>query len=223
MRFLLFNIAVIAALFFLFSGGRGDLPAVAGYFQERVGEALKSREEMGGAEAGKVADEVGGAWRLEPAVTSEDRERLSEELESDSLPGKMPRLQGDPPGAEMPGSMEWASLLAETQTEEQGVTSYDGEELPPPPDVQVAEVSPGLLPVEDPAVAQRRAEVLDGIDLSAPSAAPVADPVPAVARPAAAFVQLADGEALMNNRERLKQLHILAEEMELLFVEKLAK
>ena len=223
MRFLLFNIAVIAALFYLFSSGRGDLPAVAGYFQERVGEALESRQEMGGPETSEVVDGAAGTWRLEPAVTGEDREGLSEQEKPDSAPGNIPRIQGDLPAVEMPGSMEWASLLAETKTEEQGVTSLNGEELPPPPEVQFAEASPGLLPVEDPAVAQRRAEVLDGIDLSAPSTAADTNPQPAVARPAAAVVQLADGEALMSNRERLKQLHILAEEMELLFVEKLAR
>lgn len=69
-----------------------------------------------------------------------------------------------------------------------------------------------LLPVDDPAVAKRRAEVLDGIA--------ALDSAPVVAVPE---VALAEGETLMGPEERLRELYTLAEEMELLFVTKLTR
>ncbi|MCH8037778.1 MAG: hypothetical protein IIC53_11755 [Proteobacteria bacterium] len=64
-----------------------------------------------------------------------------------------------------------------------------------------------LPPVDDPAVAKRRAEVLDGI----------------AAFDSAPEVTLAEGETLMGPEERLRELYRLAEEMELLFVTKLTR
>lgn len=64
-----------------------------------------------------------------------------------------------------------------------------------------------LPPVDDPAVAKRRAEVLDGI----------------AAFDSAPGVTLAEGETLMGPEERLRELYRLAEEMELLFVTKLTR
>lgn len=64
-----------------------------------------------------------------------------------------------------------------------------------------------LPPVDDPAVAKRRAEVLDGI----------------AAFDSAPGVTLAEGETLMGPEERLRELYTLAEEMELLFVTKLTR
>ena len=67
-------------------------------------------------------------------------------------------------------------------------------------------VAASALPaVTDPAVAKRRAEVLDGIA--------VADRAPSMA--------LAEGERLMSPEQRVRELHALAEEMELLFVNKM--
>lgn len=70
-----------------------------------------------------------------------------------------------------------------------------------------------LPPVDDPAVAKRRAEVLDGI--AAFDSAPREVAVPEVT--------LAEGETLMGPEERRRELYRLAEEMELLFVTKLTR
>ncbi|MEM7224230.1 MAG: hypothetical protein AAF495_14705 [Pseudomonadota bacterium] len=76
-----------------------------------------------------------------------------------------------------------------------------------------------LPPVDNPAVAQRRREVLDGLDGPA-DAAPVVAAAPVAAE---TEVVLAEGESLMSPSERVKQLHVLAEEMELLFVQSLSE
>ena len=73
-----------------------------------------------------------------------------------------------------------------------------------------------LPPVSDPAVAKRRREILEGLE-EVPTAAP------GVLAETQAPLVLAEGESLMSNRERITELHRLAEEMELLFVESLAK
>lgn len=74
-----------------------------------------------------------------------------------------------------------------------------------------------LPPVDDPAVAKRRAEVLDGI------AALDSTPLPPAPEIAVPEVALAEGETLMGPEERLRELYTLAEEMELLFVTKLTR
>ena len=62
----------------------------------------------------------------------------------------------------------------------------------------------------------RRREILEGLE-EVPTAAP------GVLAETQAPLVLAEGESLMSNRERITELHRLAEEMELLFVESLAK
>lgn len=74
-----------------------------------------------------------------------------------------------------------------------------------------------LPPVDDPAVAKRRAEVLDGI--AAFDSAPLL-PAREIAAPE---IALAEGETLMGPEERRRELYTLAEEMELLFVTKLTR
>ena len=73
-----------------------------------------------------------------------------------------------------------------------------------------------LPPVSDPAVEQRRREVLEGPETPLAAA-------PTAPEPTAPEVVLAEGESLMSPGERVKQLHALAEEMELLFVHSLAE
>ena len=75
-----------------------------------------------------------------------------------------------------------------------------------------------LPPVADPAVAQRRAEVLDGLLAADP--APLPDVLPDALPPELA---LAEGEVLMSPQERVRELNLLAEEMELLFVSKMGQ
>jgi len=227
MRFMLFNVAVIAALFYLFFSDRGDLTAVAERVQQSIGEVLVAREERGDPQPAEDAVAAAGEPLPEALAPGDGNEDLSQAPQPDATAGERQQPQEQPTVIEAPGSEEWALLLAEQGFELEEATESAREE-PQPQQVQLAvatDPSPaaGLLPAVDPAVAQRRAEVLDGIDIPLPSLASAGAPAPAAARPAAPILQLADGEALMSNEERLKQLYVLAEEMELLFVQKLAR
>lgn len=123
-----------------------------------------------------------------------------------------------------------AEPVIETAAIETAPTETAAETVPPAPAPDAAAPSGApsggtaqaalvrdLPPVDDPAVAKRRAEVLDGI--AAFDSAPVS-PAPEIAAPE---VTLAEGETLMGPEERLRELYTLAEEMELLFVTKLTR
>ena len=113
-----------------------------------------------------------------------------------------------------------AEAAIETAVPETAVPETAAETVPPAPAPDAAAPSGApsggtvqaalvrdLPPVDDPAVAKRRAEVLDGI----------------AAFDSAPGVTLAEGETLMGPEERLRELYTLAEEMELLFVTKLTR
>ena len=151
MRFLLFNVVVIAALVYLFAVER-DEPSMA---------IAQLQEELRQVEA-LALDALEPVVQAAPPAPRSDVENLDTSTET---------------------------LLAE------------------------------LPLIGDPAVEQRRREVLDGLDHPA-AAPPIAAEPPIIGDPG---VVLAEGESLMSPDERVKQLHALAEEMELLFVESLSE
>ncbi len=127
-------------------------------------------------------------------------------------------------GIERVGSAARDSAPAEAATE----TATETVPPAPAPDAAAPSGAPSdgtaqaalvrdLPPVDDPAVAKRRAEVLDGI------AALDSTPLPPAPEIAVPEVTLAEGETLMSPEERLRELYTLAEEMELLFVTKLTR
>ena len=216
MRFLLFNIAVIAALAYLFLSERGDLQTLMAALEPQAGTVMETEENVPGGE--NIFGEIIGA-----AEVGKDS------IENQEQPDEAP--------SQVPGSEDWALLLEELETEtkaEEEVTTNaqsDAEDRPEalPSKEQPAASSPesssenqrlaaGLLPVTDPAVLKRRAEVLDGIVLTEEES-----PTPEPAPRKAPKIQLAAGESLMSDQERMKQLQGLAEDMEMLFVESLAR
>ncbi len=116
-------------------------------------------------------------------------------------------------GIERVGSAVRDSAPAEAATETAATSEADPEPQRPRRLAAEAALVRDLPPVDDPAVAKRRAEVLDGI--AALDSTPPEIVVPEVT--------LAEGETLMGPEERLRELYTLAEEMELLFVTKLTR
>ncbi len=165
MKFVLFNLAVVAALFFLFNPDRADLHALADRAYETVGLARDGAE--------KVVEKV--------APTSKPVRQAA-----DAAP--------KPPVSESPASKP--EIKPAHPAPKKQVASQS--RIAPPKPVAAAPA-----PKLDPAVAQRRAEVL-GTD--APRAAGVAVK-----------------EKLMSPEQRRRELFTLAEEMELFYVRRLSR
>ncbi len=187
MRFLIFNAAVVAALVYLLSADRSEFRAAADRLYDNRLYDMADRVEDAARDG---IERVGSAAR-------------------DSAP---------------------AEAATETAATETAPTEAAAETVPPAPAPDAAAPSGApsggtaqaalvrnLPPVDDPAVAKRRAEVLDGI------AALDSTPLPPAPEIAVPEVTLAEGEALMSPEERLRELYSLAEEMELLFVTKLTR
>lgn len=187
MKFLLFNAAVIAALVYLFGMDRGELDVVSDHLEQSAEGLDRAKDDA----VDKALDLLG----REPAPSdppargdAEAAATSAKEVEPDEAPAEVTdRRDGD----QAPKTEVAASAAAERE-------SAPGE--------AEGRVAASALPaVTDPAVAKRRAEVLDGIA--------VADRAPSMA--------LAEGERLMSPEQRVRELHALAEEMELLFVNKM--
>lgn len=172
MKFLLFNVAVIAALVFLFNPDKADFRALADRAYETVGIARDGAEQV----MEKVAEKTEAA----------PKKRVAE-----------PAQKKPEPKPVAPAPKKQAIAIAPVPIEEAtpAVTAYKAA-VPvktAPPVAAAAE------PKLDPAVAQRRAEVL-GLD--APAAGPAE-------------------ERLMSPDQRRRELFSLAEEMELFYVKRL--
>ena len=193
MRFLLFNVAVVAALAYLFSMEREDLHAAADRLHDGLDSARSLAKEASAPKGPPLSDEA--AWQNPDELTA-------------PLPAAQLAMDTMKPAEPQPLAPAPKEPVAQTAEAPVATASQD----PPPSNADLLDQLP---PVSDPAVAKRRAEVLEG--LTAPPAAQ------AVAATEAPELVLAEGQALMSDEERLKQLYVLAEEMELLFVQKLAK
>ena len=167
MKFVLFNLAVVAALFFLFNPDRADLRALADRAYETAGLARDGAEKI----VAKVAP---------PAISKPVRQA------ADATP-KPSVFESPAPKPEIKPAQPAPKKQVASQSR-----------IAPPKPVAAAPA-----PKLDPAVAQRRAEVL-GID--APRAAGVAVK-----------------EKLMSPEQRRRELFTLAEEMELFYVRRLSR
>ena len=197
MKFLLFNAAVIAALVYLFGMDQSDLDAATDHLQtsaDRLEEATQD-----------TVDAALDGLRAAPAPRDAPARGGAEDpvapVKAAEAPGIAPeaneRQAVDPATAPKTDPTPETDAVASTLAKG-GSEAAEGNDLP----------SPDLLPaVRDPAVAKRRAEVLGGVAS--------ADGAPSVA--------LAEGEQLMSPEQRVRELHVLAEEMELLFVDKMAR
>lgn len=168
MKFLLFNFAVIAALFVLFNPDRADLYALADRAYETVGMAREKTESV-------VA-------KVTPPMES----KAGEPAPAAALPTAEPVPATVAPKPEReaaaPSPVKQVAAQRPVEAPAPAVVAASGKKL-------------------DPAVAQRRAEVL-GLD--APAAGPAE-------------------EKLMSAEQRRRELFTLAEEMELFYVRRLSR
>ncbi len=180
MKFLIFNVAVAAALVFMFTADRGEVQRVAGQVHDAVGEVKDY--------ARKALDD--GTVAIGKTVT-----KASPKPSVAPPPPPQTRAEAPPAPVEPP------------KTAPQGRSEPPPRPTPPRTAVAKAASAPEAIPPApsslDPAVAQRRREVLDGIA----TAEPPAGPLPA----------LKEGSRLMSASDRRRELQSLAEEMELLY------
>jgi hypothetical protein len=168
MKFIFFNLAVVAALIYLFQAERSDFHAAAD----------------------RAYDAVDGVHAL-----TQDAVRKGNRLLKDT---EAPAADPDAAVPPMPGT-------AEAVPAPPPATAPVAAKATPPTDTapQVANVAAqGAPPLGNPAVARRRTEVLGAVD----------------GQPA-----LAEGTALMAPEERRRQLFSLAEDMEFIFVKRIAR
>jgi len=197
MKYLLFNVAVAAALVFLFTADRGEVQKIAGRVHDAAGDmkahankALETGQSLlkrDLAEAGRKTDPVPAAAPVAPVAPM-----TKPEPQPAAKPAAPPVVtRPEPPSAPL--------------TEPPAPSRLAGN-IPVPP--QAAPAIPTMAAAGlDPAVAKRRREVLDGIDTAAVAAAPA----------------LKEGTRLMTPTERRKELLSLAEEMELLYARSISR
>jgi len=201
MRFLLFNIASAGALAYLLWGQAGtvDLAGAATKFREAGAAALREIEQA----APRALEPTAADAIAKPAAAP------------------MPPAVAEPPPASRP-SPPAPTVPAKGPTEIAAAAAPAPDPLPireipmrPVPKEAPSGASPvragglpALPPVEDPAVARRRDEVLGRAGESRP---------PAVVR---TQIRKADGTEFMSPSERRRELQRLAEEMELLYADK---
>ena len=200
MKYLLFNVAVAAALVFLFTADRGDVQKIAGRIHDAAGDmkayankALKTGETLLGREARRDTEKTGR--KTEPAS-------VAAPLQSMTQPAKQTVTQPVAQPVPKPSAPPVVTR-PEPPTKPQSEPPLPhrlARNLPEMPETGKA------APVDlDPAVAKRRREVLNGID--AADSAPV----------------LNEGTRLMTPSERRKELLSLAEEMELLYARSISR
>lgn len=201
MRFLLFNLAVVASLFYLFSTDRSGSD-LGNDLREDPLQAIRQELE---SLARDVADGHRSAGRAAPqSVAAETPKDIAQVPRT----GGVDPASGEPRDQPIPA----VSTPAETASAERDVVPAAAQAPQvlddDPQEGRAVADSIGPQPqADDPALAQRRAEVLD-------AAAPLDN------RRAEAPVK---GGPPMSPKERLRKLYSLAEEMELLYVSKMTR
>lgn len=204
MKFLLFNFAVIGALFYLFSADRNGL-GLGGNQGEDALQALRQEIE---SLARDVSD---GRENTEQTARQSVAAETPREVVSAS------RTEAIDPVASVSPEPTPAKQSAEPESAKQDVTPAPAQapqspEEDPEQGGSVALAADSLPQVDDPAVARRRAEVLDGVaSFEGTPGKPTVEAGPPKAGPP------------MSPEQRLRKLYSLAEEMELLYVSKITR
>ena len=184
MRFLLFNLMVVGALWFLFTDDRGPtaIETMVEDARSQVGSVVAAAEQA--LANGDVASEFAQVY---DAVA----DGTSTEGPTEPVAEESPVTESE--GASRPVPAVEVSTRAE-----------------PIPAIPPAGIVPtGMKPVTEPKVIERRDEVVG------------AGPATVVASAGNAWA--VDPAALMSPRERQRELHRLAQDMELLFADKLSQ
>jgi len=233
MRFLLFNLVVLGALFYLFTADRADIQAAthnARAVVDRAGDmaaqavdridtlvgkeqtAVKAAPAAKRPEASPAAPEAPVAPI--PAAKAESKAAVQAAREPETTPAPAPRASNRPiVQDERVPAPPAAPESKEMRTPATSPKRIAGEELPQQwvADRQVHAV--------DPAVSQK---LIAAGNTTAATQRTETNPVPA-APGATPEIAIAKGETLMTPRERRKELFSLAEDMELYSLKRLGK
>jgi hypothetical protein len=220
MRFLIFNAVVVAALFYLFNADRDDIASAAD-----TAHSVIARAQDAASSAVDRARDISETHRLQERLDEFSR-RMGDVVPADetkTLPQDrpVPKVSENletprpplPPEPEESGTKapETGTRLAQADAAEPTIPERWIPERPNyTVDHEAAETAIPEVPTEDPAVAKRRAEVLGNSEETRPSRRN-------------SEIAIAEGESLMTPRERRKELHNLAEDMELVFIKKLGR
>ncbi len=246
MRFLIFNGVVIAALFYLFNVDQTDLQSAADKAHSMIGKAGTAATQVVERTRDFVnRDDTGHDERVERIEPPAAPEPEVETVEAEPAPMPAPKPEpvvkkveptpappppapeftaGAPRRLDPPAPME--PSVPKPMATRKPTRVASAEAVTPEPEAQFVperktqavdyEAAEGRLPTDDPAVAKRQAEVLNG-------ASSTGTPSTANAKTKGGEYAIAEGETLMTPRERRRELHNLAEDMELLFLDKLSR
>jgi hypothetical protein len=193
MKFLLFNIAVAAALVFLFTADRGEVQKIAGQVHDAAGDMKSYASKALGAGQRMIGREPAtSGHRTEPAPPPAAKPAVADP----GLTAPKPVVEPPPP----PVRPQLPRQLAE--------------HLPAAPETSPEtrlKTGPAAAAKLDPEIARRRREVLNGIDTANLAGVPAAAPA------------LKEGTQLMTPSDRRRELLSLAEEMELLYARSLGQ
>jgi hypothetical protein len=201
MRFLLFNLAVVAALFYLFSADRSSLDIGNDHREDplkAIRQQLESlaRDVADGRRSADQATPQSVAAEMPEPIAQEPRPRAIDPVSGE--PKDQPLLTGSSPAERASADQDVVPAGA------QALQAFDNG----PQDHGAVGGPVGSLPqVDDPAVARRRAEVLDGAAQSDDRGGDTT----------------VEAGSAMGSEERLRKLYSLAEEMELLYVSKMTR
>ncbi len=199
MRFLLFNLVVSAALVYLLLGEHPTavIDGVVGEVRDRVAAASDTTERL--IDSGAAIDGSAQTGDVQPTPWADTVEEAPARIdEFISLTSQThPRIEPEPEETDVDSSSPSGVV-------ERYPLAAVAHEPIPFPSTSVWPSEQPLIPVDDPAVIRRRAEVL-GIVASG-------DETPG-----------ADTSVFMSPSERQRELHALAEEMELLFANELTR
>ena len=222
MRFLLFNLVVVGALFYLFTADRNDINAVAGKAHATVAQV----EEITATAVDTVSSIVAAEQDRPAQVVSKPIPPVEAPAAKPPAPVEEPAPAQDPEDTVVEEAVDDDGNSGKKEEESTSPTLVASHELPVVEvPVRLVHTAPhpgsaeARVPVTDPAVARRRAEVLGEL---APTNGGSAEPgAPTTqSKPAKPAITVAEGEQLMSPRERRRELFALAQEMELLFLQK---
>lgn len=191
MKFLLFNLAVAAALVFLFSVERGEVQNMAGEVHDAATD---------------IKDYANKAFNTGQEVLDRGKVKaVRKSIPRDPQPSRSVSQQARTRATTPPGPRsEPAAVKPSEPPTELPLSPQLARNLPPMPETGLDTGKTSLADL-NPAVAKRRKEVLDGIEM------------------ADAALVLKEGTRLMTPAERRRELLLLADEMELLYVRSISQ
>ena len=243
MRFLLFNLVVVGALYYLFTADHADIQNVAANAHatvDKVERMATTAVDTVDAVPESIRDRLAKVSHIESKPVPERPEPFETTAVADAPPPP-PAAPEDLAAAETPVPVKAAPepVVAEAPVRAIPVAEGPAPKATPAPQPAAEQTAPApvaptnrprMLAAEDLPVTEVAALPVHKADPAtaapAPKAvamAPAAPSAPATAPAKKAEVAIAEGETLMSPAQRRKQLFALAEDMEMFFIDRAGK